>query len=110
MNNEIKHEIDLLIESIKTSDIYNNYLILLNKVYENKDINNLVKEIRNIEKELVKKPSIALEDKLKVKESELNNIPLYLDYKDSIDELNNMLLIIKNKMDKFVSELVLEDI
>lgn len=110
MNKEIKDEMDLVVKTIKESDIYINYLKLLDKVKNNCDINLLVNEIRDIEKKLVKKPSITLENKLKEKELELNSIPLYLDYKDSIDEVNNMLLIVKNKMDKFVNTLILENL
>lgn len=108
MNNEIKDGIDSLILEIKKSDIYKKYIDIEDKVNICDDIKKLVNEIKLIEKALVKTPSINLEIELKEKEEALNNIPLYLDYKEQLEELNNMLLIVKNKLDKFVSELVLD--
>ncbi len=105
MNKDIKEEIDVLINKIKSSDIYIKYSDLLNKVNKSETINNLVDEIRNLEKQLVRTPSISLEEKLKIKEKELNEIPLYLDYKEKLIELDNMLLLVKDSFDKFINNL-----
>lgn len=109
MNNDIIKKIDALITNIKESSEYKNYVSLTNKISNNEDINSLVNEIKQIEKDLVRRPSILKEEELKQKEKELNSIPIYLDYKESCDTLNNMLLIIKNRMDKFVKELIIEE-
>lgn len=109
MNNELKKEIDSLINKIEESDIYKEYISLREKVSINSDICNLTKEIKIIEKELVRKPSIQKEKELDNLNKELNEIPLYIDYKEALDELNNMLLIVKNKMDTYVSELTINE-
>ncbi len=49
-----------------------------------------------------------LENKLKEKEDKLNNIPLYLDYKDKLNELNNLLLVVKNKIDNYIKEILIK--
>ena len=41
------------------------------------------------------------------KQAELNDIPIYLDYKDKIEELNNVLLTVKDKFDSFIEELII---
>ena len=107
MNNEVINEIDALVSTIKSSDIYKEYIELLNKVSVSNEIKELTNEIRKINKELVLTPSIELEDKLKLKEKELNEIPLYLEYKYKLEELNNMLTVIKNKVEVFMKDILI---
>ena len=107
MNNEIINEINIFVKTIKDSKIYKEYITLLEKVNKSEEIKVLVTDIRNIQKKLVKNPSIELENILKQKQEELNDIPIYLDYKDKIEELNNVLLTVKDKFDSFIEELII---
>lgn len=107
MNNELKTEIDLLITKIKDSNEYKEYLNLLEQLKDSNLINNLVEEIRNINKKLVKTPSIKLQEKLALKQKELNEIPLYQDYIEKLEILNNMLLLVKDKFDKYIETLLI---
>ena len=107
MNNELKYEIDLLITKIKDSEEYKEYLNLLDQLKESELINNLVDEIREINKKSVKTPSIKLEEELKLKQKKLNEIPLYQDYIEKLEILNNMLLLVKDKFDKYIETLLI---
>ena len=82
------------------------YLDLSYKVSKCSDINILTKKIKDMEKYLVKYPSIEKEDELNNLISELNSIPLYQDYKDKCSELNYILSLVKDKFDNFVSDLL----
>ena len=93
MNNEVINEIDSLMETIKSSDIYKEYIDLLNKVNNSDKIKELTNEIRKLNKELVLTPSIELEEKFKLKEKELNEIPLYLEYKYKLEIFMKDILI-----------------
>lgn len=106
MNKEVIHEIDTLIDIIKSSDTYKEYIKLLEKVNLSDEIKNLTNEIKSINKNLVLTPSIELEELLKKKEKELNEIPLYLEYKYKLEELNNMLTVIKNKVEIFMKDIL----
>lgn len=110
MNNDIIKEMDLVIDKIKSSSEYTNYINILEQVNKSNDIKALTDEIRQIQKDLIKIPSIKLEELLKVKKEELNNIPLYLDYKDKLEVLNNMLLLIKDKCDIYINTLLIDEI
>ena len=107
MNKEVINEIDTLINTIKSSDIYKEYIELLEKVSLSNEIKELTNEIRLINKKLVVTPSVELEELLSKRENELNEIPLYLEYKYKLEELNNMLTIIKNKVELFMKDILI---
>ena len=106
MNKELLSCIDIFIDTIKDSDVYKEYLDLSYKVSKCSDINILTKKIKDMEKYLVKYPSIEKEDELNNLMSELNIIPLQQDYKDKCSELNYILSLVKDKFDNFVSDLL----
>ena len=108
MNNEVINEIDNLINIIKENTIYKEYIEFLNKVNNSNEIKELTNEIRKLNKELVLTPSIELEEKLKLKEIELDEIPLYLEYKYKLEDLNNMLVVIKNKVETFIKDILID--
>ena len=107
MNKEVINEIDTLINTIKSSDIYKEYIELLEKVSLSNEIKELTNEIRLINKKLVVTPSVELEELLSKRVNELNEIPLYLEYKYKLEELNNMLTIIKNKVELFMKDILI---
>ena len=107
MNKEVISKIDTLINTIKSSNEYKEYIELLEKVSLSNEIKELTNEIRLINKKLVLTPSVELESLLKEKEKELNEIPLYLEYKYKLEELNNMLTIIKNKVEVFMKDIII---
>lgn len=109
VNNIVIDSIDELINEIKKSDIYKEYIVLLDKVSKSNEINNLIKDIRLLNKQLVLTPSIKLEKELKDKEKELNGIPLYLEYKYKLEEVNNILIIVKNRIELFIKEDIILD-
>lgn len=107
MNKEVICKIDTLINTIKSSNEYKEYIELLEKVSLSKEIKELTNEIKLINKKLVLTPSVELESLLSKREKELNEIPLYLEYKYKLEELNNMLTIIKNKVEVFMKDIII---
>lgn len=111
---DIVKDFDELIELIKDSDIYKEYKCIEQQVSINEDIKLLTDEIKALQKEAVNAEYKNNYEKLKLSNEEIKNkyvelykIPLYNDYIDKIDELNNLLGIIKSKFDSFIKELVL---
>ena len=107
MNKGVISKIDTLINTIKSRNEYKEYIELLDKVNSSNEIKELTNEIRLINKKLVLTPSVELEELLSKKEKELNEIPLYLEYKYKLEELNNMLTVIKNKVEVFMKDIIL---
>ena len=109
MNNLILDKVDEIINYIKETSEYKDYLFLKDKVSKNNKINNLIEEVRTIEKELVKlevnnKDITDLEKEYNSKLEELNKIPLYKDYVDTVEKLDNIYQDIKDRLDNYFYE------
>lgn len=109
---QIKESLDDLIESIEKSDIYLNYKHILNQVENNEDIKILVNDIKSIQKELVNEEHLNnssniddLEDVLKSKKENLNSIPLYKEYIDASNLLNNLIQSVSIKIQTYINDL-----
>lgn len=102
---KIDNILDELLSSIEKSDMYKNYDHIVKQVANSKDINELVNDIKRIQKELVKHNTSTLEKELELKKEELYSIPLYQDYLSSSEELHNMLKIIRDRLQACIDDL-----
>ena len=109
MNNEILDKVDEIITYIKDTNEYKDYILLKEKLESNDKVKNLVKEVKSLQQNLVKaeaykKDSKELESTYKEKLSELDKIPLYKDYNDSVTKLNEMYSLIKERLDTYFND------
>ena len=106
MNKEIINEIDKIVEYIEETDTYKDYKYLEEKLSKHEKAKSLIKDIKAIQKELVKleikkEDTKELENNINEKISQLNKIPLYREYIDKQEELNDMYQLIKNRLDDY---------
>lgn len=110
MNNiEIKEQ--ELINSITESDAYIKYTEAKKVLDDSTYLKELIEGIKSIQKELVKAEKKGDVDLIKQKQeelercnNELNENPIYVNYKNRVDELNNILLVIKQNLDSYFSK------
>ena len=100
---EINAKILEIIEYIQTTESYQNYLKARKILEQNEKIMNLIQDIKTLQKELVKNQSKKEELDLKIKEklNILNTEPSYLEYQTYQEEINNLLTIFENKINKY---------
>ena len=106
MNNEILEKVDEIITFIKETSEYKDYLLLKEKLDSNDKVKSLVSEVKKTQQELVKAEAYKqdikeLEEKYNNLLIELNRIPLYKDYSDSVSKLNEMYSSIKERLDSY---------
>ena len=106
MNKEIDNKVDEIIDYIKNTDSYKNYLKAKEILDSKEDIKNKIKEIKLYQKQIVngignKK---ELENKIKDNLDYLENDITYISYKEYLDEVNNMLNIFENKINNYFDE------
>lgn len=106
VNNLILDKVDNLINFIKNSQEYKDYIFLSEKLSSNKKVNNYINQIKKLQKEIVKK-EVNHEDISKFEEEisflldELNKIPLYVEFTSKQEELNEIYQYIKNTLDQY---------
>lgn len=106
MNNSLEE----LYNSIENSTYYKEYKKITNILEQDSEINNLINEIKDLEKEATlleyKKDSKYKEvDKIiKEKINILNNNQLYIDYLNKMEELNSILKESSNIIEKYLEE------
>lgn len=110
VNNNITSKIDEIIDFIKDSKEYQDYLFLFDKLSKNDRCNSLIKQVKTLQKELVKKQARGqnineLEEKINKLVSELNAIPLYVEFVDKQQGLNEVYQSIKIRLDDYFNDL-----
>lgn len=106
MNDNILKQVDNIVDIIQNSKEYQDYLFLSNKLKQNKKANTLIKEIKRIQKEIVRKEVLKedtkeLEEELTNLVSTLNQIPLYVEFIEIQKELNENYQMIKERLDDY---------
>ena len=94
-------KVDEIIEYIESSDNYQKYLLIKEKMSNDQEINTLLNEIRHLQKLLANNYNKNIENELEEKNKELNSIPLYREYLNILDELNNIFNIIENGLNNY---------
>lgn len=103
LSKNVLKKIDELVLIIKNSKEYNTYLKIKEQLEENKQISELIKEVKQEQQYVVKNNLFNKEEDtvLQEKIKKLESIPLYNDYLNAIDDLNYYLEPIKKIQDYF---------
>lgn len=111
VNREILDKLDNIIKDIKESKTYQEYQFLFSKLSKNEKANTLIKNVKDIQKEIVKKEvakeSISeLEKEINSILEELNRIPLYVEYISKQEELDIIYQNLKSRIDGYFYDLL----
>lgn len=98
---EILNKVDEILNYIENSDDYKKYLLIKEKMKNDIEINDLLNEIRHLQKKLANDYNKEIERELEDKNKILGNIPLYREYLNILDEINNIFNIIENSLNKY---------
>lgn len=109
----IESSIEELFNSINNSNEYKEYKLIVNTLESNKEVIDLIEEIKKLQKEAVnleyKNDDRYLEvDKLMIKEKEniLNNNKDYQEYLSKLKDFNNTLLASSSLIEDYVTDKV----
>ena len=102
-NKEIQNKVFEIVDYIKGTNTYKNYLKSKELLSKEKDLISLMEKIKDYQKEIVKHPSKKEELEIEINKilDILNTNPTYLEYLEYQEELNNMLTIFENKINKY---------
>jgi len=106
-NKEILKKVDEIVLYIKNTKAYQDYLKAESLLQDDANVCELIEKIKRYQKELVNNKGKKDELELKINDclNKLNTNPIYLEYKENQDEINNMLVIFENKLNKYFTDI-----
>ncbi len=108
----IESSIENLFTEINNSNEYKEYINILNILKENKEVNNLIEEIKTLEKKATKleyeknKKYIEIDKQIEEKTKVLNSNKEYQEYLSKLKAFNNTLLASSSLLDEYLEEKV----
>ena len=108
----INSSIEELFNSIENSNLYKEYKKMSNILSKDKEIKELIDEIKELEKKATYLENIGdnsykeVDEEIKRKADILNNKQIYKEYLNKMDEFNNELAISSKMIEKYVEEKV----
>lgn len=108
----IESSIENLFTEINNSNEYKEYINIVNILKENKEVNNLIEEIKTLEKKATKleyeknKKYIEIDKQIEEKTKVLNSNKEYQEYLSKLKALNNTLLASSSLLDEYIEEKV----
>lgn len=105
--NDIYIKIDKLFDELEESTLYKDIIKIKQKLISNKEIMNIIEEIKRYQKIVTNNKDMILEKKIKDLYLKLESYPLYQSYLIKKDELEEELFMIKDIFEKYFKELLL---
>ena len=108
----IESSIEELFNSINNSNEYKEYKLIVNTLESNKEVIDLIEEIKKLQKEAVNLEYknddryLELDKKIKEKEKILNNNKYYQEYLSKLKDFNNTLLASSSLIEDYVTDKV----
>ena len=108
----IESSIENLFTEINNSNEYKEYINILNILKENKEVNNLIEEIKSLEKKATKleyeknQKYIEIDKQIEEKTKVLNSNKEYQEYLSKLKAFNNTLLASSSLLDEYIEEKV----
>lgn len=108
----INNSLEELFNSIENSKLYKEYKKMENILNKDKEIKELINEIKELEKQATyleyigDEKYIELDNEIKKKADILNNKQVYQEYLNKMDEFNDELAISSKMIEKYVEEKV----
>ena len=106
MDNIILSKIDEIINIIKDSGEYKKYHL----VKDNKDIMNLIDEVKLLQKKLVKEQILgnditSIDEEINKRINELEEYPIYLEYTYLQEDLDNSISLVKTNIENYINNI-----
>ena len=108
----IDKTLDELFETIEASKEYQSYLEIGSVIEKNKEVNDLMQEIKELQKKSVRLEEVGDEEYKEVdklideKVKYLNSIPIYQEYLRRMREFNSCLSESSNTIEKYINDKV----
>ena len=106
LNKEILDKVEEIVGYIKDTPEYKNYLKAKELLSHDTELTTLIEKVKKYQKEIVNNKNKESELELKINEclDTLNSSPLYIEFMNYQTDVNNMLTIFENKINKYFDD------
>ena len=106
MNKGILDKVDEIINEIENGPEYHQYLLLKEKMQNDKELMKLINEVKVLQKDVVH--HLDKKELLQEKMDALNDYPLYREYNNTLYEINNIYAIVENTINGYFKRIMNE--
>ena len=108
---KISNKVGELVDLIKQSEDYQEYISLMNIMKKDQDINSLIKEIKDSQKKIMKLKSLgedysSYDELIKKDLDKLETFPIYVEFSSLQERLNTSFQVIKESIEKEARNIV----
>lgn len=110
MKDKILTKTDEIIDIIKSSEEYQKYIEVSNKMKSHKEIMILIDEVKSLQKKLVKEQSLnkditSIDEEINKKLEQLEGYPIYLEYIYLQEDLNESISLVKEGIENYINNI-----
>ena len=103
---DVNKSLDEVIEVIQSTKEYQRCISLKEKMSHNEEIQSLVKEVKDYQKKYVRSNyDSSIKEKLDDLEKRLEEIPVYVVYLQSLEEVNHMIDYVRDSLNDYFDHL-----
>ena len=101
-------ELNKVIDYITNTDSYQNTIKLREQMNNNKELNDLIEEIKSLQKKYIKNNSVSIKQELDEKTKELEEYPIYNIYNKNLEEVNQMIDYVNDELNDYFEKVINE--
>lgn len=101
LSENAKEKLDDIVFYIINSIEYKKCVDIKKKMSENKELIEEIESIKKLQKEFIKSNDIKIKEQLDNKINYLNTIPIYVEYNNNLEKVNDMIDLVKEKLNDY---------
>ncbi len=110
LSKEAEQKLDDIINYIINTKEYINCISIKEKMDKNESLKKKINEIKSLQKKYIRTNDEKIREELKLKESELNKIPIYVEYNNNLEVVNEMINLVKDELNDYFYNKLNQDI
>ncbi len=101
-------ELNKIIDYITNTDSYKNTIKLREQMSHNTELNNLIEEVKSLQKKYIKNNNESIKKELDDKINTLNSYPIYNSYNKYLEEVNQMISYVNDELNDYFNKVINE--
>ncbi len=101
LNNEVSEKLDLVIRCITDSLEYKKCIDIKKQMKSNELLLSKIEEVKKLQKKYIRTNSREVKEELDNKLLELNSIPIYVEYNNYLELVNEKINIVKEELNNY---------